>query len=180
MTQDHGDGSALYLDGRKLAEKVDSSQAYEDLKKYMRTYEKATYLAVDGLEAIMDTPEAQDQVFHLYNALMQSGGKFAASVRTPPTRWRFVEWLSTRLLWGLVLEIQPVGDESRVDVLRKMASDIRLYLPENAARWLITHLPRDPAYQLEALTKIDKLSLTTGRKVSIHLMKQALEYVSAG
>jgi len=172
--------SAFYLDANELLDKLASSERYEDLKNYLRSYEKAAFLAVDNLDAARQNPEAQDQVFHLYNAVTQGGGRFAAALRTPPAEWRFSEWLTTRLLWGQVVELKPVGDEMRVLALRKMAADLRLHLPEHTAKWLISRLPRDPETQRKALASIDRLSLTTGRKVSIPLMKQALERFNAG
>ena len=172
-------GSALYMDGGALVDKIGAMERYEDLKKYLQNYERASFLAVDRLDMVAGDRTAEDQVFHLYNAVTQRGGKFATALRTPPARWRFAKWLTTRLLWGHVVNVAPVGDDMRVEVLRKMAADMRLLLPEQGAVWLINHLPRDPKTQLQALRLIDKLSLTTGRKVSIPLIKQALESADA-
>ncbi|HJM83302.1 MAG TPA: DnaA/Hda family protein [Nitrospinota bacterium] len=120
--------------------------------------------------------EAQYQVFHLYNAVVQNGGRIAVATQEFPSSWKFPDWLSTRLLWGFVTNLKPVGDEMRIDVLNKISRDLGMILPESAANWMLTHLPRDPASQLNFLEKIDQHSLTLGRKVSISLVKQALEY----
>lgn len=179
IAEKEGEGSVLYLDGQSLVEKIGAIKKYEDLKKHLAAYESASYLAIDDLDAVEGDRKAEDQVFHLYNAVLEKNGRFAAALRKPPTSWKFADWLSTRLLWGHVVYLPPVGDEARVGVLQKMAADLRLTLPEDAAVWLITHLPRDPETQRKALEQIDRRSLTTGRKVSIHLIKQAVEYVHA-
>ena len=165
----------MYLDCGLLNERVLASETYGEVKLYLEKYEKAAFLALDNLDLARGVPEAEDQIFHLYNAVVQGGGRFAAALRTPPAEWEFEEQLTTRLLWGQVLKLEPVGDDRRVAVLVKMAGDMGLRLPERAAQWLISHLPRDPASQREALLRIDQHSLTTGRKVSIHLVKEALE-----
>lgn len=170
-----GDGAALYLDCARLAERVLTTETYAEIKRFMEKYEKAAYLALDNLNLAARPQEAEDQVFHLYNAVVQGGGRFAAAVGAPPARWMFSDQLSTRLLWGQVLSVAPVGDDRMPQVLVKMASDMSMSLPEEAARWLLTRLPRDPGSLREALSRVDHYSLTRGRKVSINLIKEALE-----
>jgi len=175
----HSSSPSLYLDGAALVEKVGGSRTYEELKIRLASFESASFLAIDRLEIIEGDKESEDQVFHLYNAVTQAGGRFAAALRTPPLKWKFSDWLTTRLLWGHVLTLEPVGDDRKVEVLQKMASDLRLTLPRREANWVLTHLDREPESQLKALNLIDRRSLTTGRKVSIPLIKKALEYTDA-
>ena len=168
-------GAALYLNCDLLASTIDDALSYDEVKKHLAKYEKATYLAVDGLEKIENSTVAQEQVFHLYNAVKESGGRIALSVTTPPTTWIFEDYLSTRLLWGQVVELKPVGDDGMVRVLIKMAKEKGLHLPKEAAVWLTTRLPRDPASLITALTRIDRHSMTKKRKVTIQLVKEAIE-----
>lgn len=170
-----GEGAALYLDCKTLAERVLSVKSYEELKLYLEKYENAAFLAVDNLDFVEGVSQAEDQIFHLYNAVVQGGGRFSAAVGAPPASWRFHDQLTTRLLWGQVLKLAPVGDDGMVSVLVKMAADTGLALPEKAAKWLITRLPRDPVSQREALERIDRYSLTMQRKISINLVKEALK-----
>ncbi|VAX21032.1 hypothetical protein MNBD_NITROSPINAE01-602 [hydrothermal vent metagenome] len=173
--------ATLYLDANALKEKIDSLKTYTQLKEYLEKYEHAAYLAIDNLDAICGIRKAEEQVFHLYNAVTQGGGRFAATLISPPAAWNFsLPDLSTRLLWGQVIELRPVGDEKRGAVLIKTAKEMGMTLPQTAAEWLITRLPRDPASQRETLVKIDQFSLTYKRKVSIQLIREALEYGETG
>ncbi len=173
--------ATLYLDANALKEKIDSLETYTQLKEYLEKYESAAYLAIDNLDAICGIKRAEEQVFHLYNAVTQGGGRFAATAISPPAMWNFsLQDLSTRLLWGQVIELRPVGDEKRGAVLVKTAKEMGMTLPKAAAEWLITRLPRDPASQRETLVRIDRFSLTYKRKVSIQLIREALEYGNTG
>ncbi|MGK7345931.1 MAG: DnaA/Hda family protein [Candidatus Nitrospinota bacterium M3_3B_026] len=170
-----GGGAALYLDVGVLAEKTMEAGAYERIKRFTAKYENAAFLAMDNLDLAAGDKAAEEQVFHLYNAVAEGGGRIAAAVEAAPSRWIFNDHLKTRLLWGQVLRLEPVGDEGMSAALVKMASDAGFVLPEAAARWLVTRLPRDPESLMEALERVDRYSLTTGRKVSINLIKEALE-----
>lgn len=169
------ESAALYLDCDKLNEKVSRLKTYGELKAYLESYEKAAFLALDNLDAVSGISEAEEQVFHLYNAVTQSGGRFSAALTATPSTWRFLDELATRLLWGQVLELKPVGDDQRGKVLEKMARDSGMTLPGNVAAWLITRIDRDPESQREALARIDLYSLEKGRKVSIQLIREALQ-----
>ena len=171
----------LYIDANALKEKIDSLETYTQLKEYLEKYEQAAYLAIDNLDSICGVGEAEEQVFHLYNAVTQGGGRFAAATVLSPPEWTFsLKDLKTRLLWGQVIELLPVGDEKRTDVLIKAAKDMGMALPAAAAQWLITHLPRNPNSQRETLVRIDQYSLTYKRKVSVQLIKEALRYGETG
>lgn len=167
-------GKALYLDAIALKKWVRQTGSYDELKERLREFEDASFVAVDNLDSLMGDQEAEEQVFHLYNAVTQNGGALAAALVATPAEWNFIPELKTRLLWGQALELKPVGDDKRALVLVKMAKDLAMTLPGNCASWIITRTARDTSSQLEALKKIDRLSLTTGRKVSIQLIREAL------
>ncbi|MDH5756116.1 MAG: DnaA/Hda family protein [Nitrospinota bacterium] len=173
-----GSASAVYLDCAQLAAEGRQKDMYGRLAEYVGAMERAVFLTVDRLEAAQDEEELCNLVFNLYNEVTgKPNGRFAAASAVSPPQWRFPDWLSTRLLWGHVAELRPVGDEARPQVLMKMAADMRMVLPREAALWLVTRLPRDPESQWQALGRIDRLSLTKGRKISIPLIKEAVEQV---
>jgi DnaA regulatory inactivator Hda len=168
-------GGAWYLSTVDLAADVADTGGYEALKGRLAGYEAALFLAVDDLEAAVALPDVQEQIFHLFNAVTQSGGIFVAAADRPPARLGFADYLETRLLWGQALDLKPVADETWEKVLVNAAAARGLTLPEAAARWMVTRIARDPASQLTALERVDRRSLTTGRKVSVQLVREALE-----
>ncbi|VAX19009.1 hypothetical protein MNBD_NITROSPINAE02-1039 [hydrothermal vent metagenome] len=169
-----GNDKALYLDAIALKKWVSQTGSYDELKERLREFEEASFVAIDNLDSLIGDEAAQEQVFHLYNAVTQNGSALATALVTAPAGWNFIPELKTRLLWGQALELKPVGDDKRALVLVKMAKDLAMTLPGNCASWIITRTARDTSSQLEALRKIDRLSLTTRRKVSIQLIKEAL------
>ncbi len=175
LESNNAENQTLYLDCKELADKVMKSETYEELKTFLNKYDKAVFLAVDHLEMIEEVESAQEQVFHLYNAVINSGGRFVGAVKIPPNSWKFADYLKTRLLWGQVVEVNRVDDDNTPLVLNKVAKDLGLHLPLNASQWLTSRLDRNPATLIEALRRIDRYSLTVGRKVSIQLIKKALE-----
>jgi chromosomal replication initiator protein len=171
-----GPQGVIYLDCARLGAGEREEGDFGRVKDYVHAMDRALFLAVDSLEAAQVDEELADLVFHLYNEVTaKPKGRFAAAVSIPPAEWTFPDWLKTRLLWGHVVALRPVGDEARPKVLMKMAAEMRMTLPPEAAEWLVVHLPRDPQSQARVLGRVDRLSLTTGRKVSISLIKEALE-----
>ncbi|MDH5510468.1 MAG: DnaA/Hda family protein [Nitrospinota bacterium] len=176
-----GAGAAVYIDCATLTGGRGESDIFGRLKEYVSALDQSLFLTVDRLEIAQKNEELASLVFHLYNEVTaRADGRFAAALSVGPSDWSFPEWLSTRLLWGSVAELRPVGDDTRPQVLMKMAADMRMTLPAEAALWLVTRLPRDPSSQMQALARIDRLSLTKGKKISIPLIKEAVRQADGG
>ncbi|MDH5637332.1 MAG: DnaA/Hda family protein [Nitrospinota bacterium] len=170
-----GARAAIYIDCAALTGGGGELDIFGRLKEYVSAMDQALFLTVDQLELAQENEELASLVFHLYNEVTaRPGGRFAAALSVDPAGWSFPQWLSTRLLWGNVAKLRPVGDEARPQVLIKMAADMRMTLPSDAALWLVTRLPRDPSSQAQTLARIDRLSLTKGKKISIPLIKEVV------
>lgn len=71
-------------------------------------YRRVDVLLIDQIEMFAGTERAQDEFFHLFNALMESGKQVVlTSSRAPRTLTEMDERLRSRFEGGLVVEIQP-------------------------------------------------------------------------
>ena len=172
-----GAKSSVYLDCGRLAGEDLKRDSHGRLEEYLKAMESARFLALDRLEEVSGNEGAASLIFHLYNEVKRKqNGRFAAATRLQPSQWAFPEWLNTRLLWGQVAHAGQVGDDELPEMLVKMAAGMQMTLPPQAAGWLANHLTRDLESLRDVLVKVDHLSLTTGRKVSIPLIKEAIGY----
>lgn len=132
--------------------------------------------AADGLEELEGRGDLQEGLFHLFNRLKENGGKLLAASRTPVPE---LEWmlpdLRSRLLWGPVMELPPLGEAELESLLYKLAEERRVVLPEVVIRFLVLRLPpRVPAYQA-AFDQLDRAALAEKRPLTVALAKRVLE-----
>jgi DnaA family protein len=120
-------------------------------------------------------PRWENALFTLFNSLHESGGTLLSAARSPPAgaEWALPDWKS-RLAWGPVVKLAPLDDPAKLAILRLHATRRGLQLPEEVARFLLHHVPRDMASLMHLLDQLDEASLALQRRLTIPLVKQVL------
>jgi DnaA family protein len=126
----------------------------------------------DDVEAL--DPRAQQALFVAINDAREGGPRVLAAGNLPPARLSLREDLRTRLAWGLVYELHPLGDEAKRAHLAALASRRGLELPPEVSAYLLARLPRDFASLNSVMEVLDKHSLARQRGLTLPLVREAL------
>ena len=117
---------------------------------------------------------AQQALFVAINAARESARGVLASGDRPPAALELREDLRTRLAWGLVYELRPLGDEAKAAHLSALAQRRGLALSPEVAAYLLARLPRDFASLNRVMEALDKHSLARQRGLTLPLVREAL------
>lgn len=126
----------------------------------------------DDVQAL--DPSAQQALFLAINAAREDGDGVLAAGDKPPVLLALREDLRTRLAWGLVYELHPLGDEAKRAHLTALAERRGLELAPDVATYLLARLPRDFATLTRVMEALDKHSLARQRGLSLALVREAL------
>jgi DnaA family protein len=118
--------------------------------------------------------QAQQALFAAINRARDAGPGVLATADVPPAALALREDLRTRLAWGLVYELHPLGDDAKGAHLRALAARRGLELPPEVASYLLARLPRDFATLNRVMQALDKHSLATQRALTLPLVREAL------
>lgn len=121
----------------------------------------------------LDT-DAQQALFVAINAAREGGEGVLAAGDQPPAGLALREDLRTRLAWGLVYELHPLGDEAKKAHLTALAARRGLELAPEVAAYLLARLPRDFATITRVMDALDRHSLARQRALSVPLVREAL------
>jgi DnaA family protein len=124
---------------------------------------------VDSLDAA-----GEHALFVAINEARDGGPGVLAAGPKPPAQLALRPDLRTRLAWGLVYELLPVGDDEKAQHLKRLAEARGLQLSDDILRYLLTRLPRDLASLQSVLEVLDRHSLMRKRALTLPLVKQAL------
>jgi DnaA family protein len=124
---------------------------------------------VDRLDAA-----GEQALFVAINEARDGGPGVLAAGPKPPAQLLLRPDLRTRLAWGLVYEILPVGDLDKARHLKSLAQARGLQLSDDILRYLLTRLPRDLASLHAVLEVLDRHSLMRQRALTLPLVKEAL------
>jgi len=130
-------------------------------------------IIVDDVEAL--DPGAQQQLFAAINAARDGAAPVLAAGKVSPAGLALREDLRTRLAWGLVYQLRPLGDADKAEHLRAGAARRGLPLSDEVVGYLLTRLPRDLPSLNGVLDALDRYSLAAKRPVTVPLVREALE-----
>jgi len=144
-------------------------------------FEGAGALVLDDLHLLPDSQEARVELWELFNAYYSSGKKIAIAGLTPPKELPHLDGhLTSRLLWGLVARMDVSDDGSRRMILKKLAEDRHMALPDDVIDQMLLRVRRDIPSLVYALETINRLAISTKRKIGLKLAKEALGLIKEG
>jgi DnaA family protein len=94
--------------------------------------------------------------------------------RVPPVDLPLREDLRTRLGWGHVFAVQPLGESDVRGALRREADRRGLFLSDEVMDHLLTRFARDLKHLMSLLDRLDQFALVHKRALTVPLLKQML------
>ena len=135
-------------------------------------FHDAPVLLVDDIDLLPVQRRWREELWHLYNEFYGSGRRIVVTGSVPPRELTSVDdHLGSRLLWGLVARMDVSDDDSRRLILKKLADDRQILLPDDVIAYLLVHTRRDLQSLKDAFEILVRRSLTVGRKISLRLVR---------
>ncbi len=122
-----------YVKGDDLTnELVAAIQAGPNKAAEMREkYRQADLLLVDDVQFIAGKKQTQEEFFHTFNNLYESGKQIVLTSDRPPSEMTQLEdRLRTRFEWGLLVDVAPPDFETRVAIVKTKAAMLGMDLPD--------------------------------------------------
>ncbi|WP_428312437.1 DnaA regulatory inactivator Hda [Hydrocarboniphaga sp.] len=133
-------------------------------------------VCVDDIEAIDGNADWHHALIRLLDRLRSEGSGWCVSASAAPERIAsLLPDLRTRLSALPLFGLRALSDDDRRAWLREAARQRGLELPDDAARWLINHLPRDAGSLLLAIEQLDRASLRDKRRLTMMFVQKTLE-----
>ncbi|MDO3384552.1 DnaA regulatory inactivator Hda [Gilvimarinus sp. SDUM040013] len=132
-------------------------------------------VCLDGLDAIAGNAQWERALFNLYNALRDSGKLLlVAATHNPRSLGVHLADLQSRFQWGVIYAVESLGDDEKIQALRKRAKERGLDLSADVANYIVQRVPRDMNQLFCCLHKLDHASLAEQRKLTIPFVKKTL------
>ncbi len=138
--------------------------------------EEQTLICIDDIDAIAADKSWEEALFHLYNKIKDNErSMLIISGITPPHIVPIqLADLRSRLGWGLVIALNELNDEEKINTLRSVALHRGFELPHNVGQFLINRYSRNMHDLLQLLDTLDNASLQAQRKITIPFVKNIL------
>jgi chromosomal replication initiator protein len=121
----HPDDSVAFMTGDDFAAELIGALENNRVDSWRARYRRARLLVIDGVDALMNTERAQEELFHFFDAARRSGVQLVFTAPDAPRDLGGLEErLRTRLESGLVVDLMPTSaaDETLAAELAAVAA----------------------------------------------------------
>lgn len=130
-------------------------------------------ICVDDVQLCAGQPVWEKALFSFINQCRSSKAKLLFSANNSPSELRIeLPDLLSRLSWGAVVQITELGDENKLLWLQQRAQRQGLNMPEEVARYMLRHYPRDMHFQDKLLVDLNTASLAAQRRLTVAFVKE--------
>jgi DnaA family protein len=132
-------------------------------------------LVIDNLDALAGDFAWETCFYQVINRCRDGEHRFVFSMTLKPDGLQtLLDDFRSRLQWGLLLQLPESSDVDIRRILRRRAELLGIDLSAEVVSYLMTHHARNLSEQIDILRRLDGLSLSQQRRVTIPLVKQAL------
>ena len=147
----------------------------EGFKQPYRTYD---LLLVDDVQFFEHKERIQEEFFHTFNSLYESGSQIVMSSDRPPRDIATLEErLRSRFEWGLITDIQPPDLETRIAILRKRVQADNINADPQVLTFIASRVSTNIRELEGALTRVVAFCSLTGRPMTEELAQDVLKDV---
>lgn len=174
----HGSGLRVQLTGAEaFANEFISALRGGDINAFKARHREADLVLVDDVQFLMAKAKTEEEFFHTFNALRESGAQIVLTCDRPPRDLdKLEERLRDRFDSGLVADISAPDLATRVAVLRARAELDQIVVDEHAVLELIaTRVERNLRALEGALIRVVAFASLTGRAVTEALAEEVLD-----
>jgi DnaA family protein len=146
------------------------------LQDVLDGFDASMLVCLDGLEAIAGERADEVALFHFYNRARAGNTLVIYAAQLPPNELPLVvPDLGSRLGQCVRLQLEPLDDEDRWQVLQQRAARRGLELDDAVLDFLFKRVGRDLATLTTLLDRLDKASLAAQRRITVPFLKQTLD-----
>ena len=166
----------VYIKGDDFTNELIASIREGSNAEFREKYRQAGILLVDDIQFIAGKKQTQEEFFHTFNTLYESGRQIVLTSDRPPREMTQLEdRLQTRFEWGLTADIQPPDFETRVAIVKRKAELLNLDLPDDVAEYIANHLKQNIRQLEGAVKKLNAYYMLEGIEPCIGVTTTAIK-----
>ena len=175
MLNNNPNAHIAYVSTEKFTNEFIHAIREKKLAKFRKYYRNVDALLVDDIHFLSGKEGTQEEFFHTFNDLFESGRQiFLASDRPANEIERLENRLVSRFQWGLVTDVQAPDFETRVAILRKKAAAMRLKMDDDVMEFLAERVSRNVRRMEGALTRIASYNSLIDQSLDLEAVERLL------
>ena len=165
-----------YISSEEFTNELVNSIRFERMDGFRKKFRNIEVLLIDDIQFISGKERTQIEFFHTFNSLYENKMQIVVtSDKLPRETPGFEERLKSRFEWGLIADIQPPDVETKVAILKKKAALENIYIPNEVAFYLASHINSNIRILEGCLIRLGAFASLTKQEINLEMAKEALK-----
>ncbi len=167
--------SVAYMSAEKFMYRFIAALRSQSTMEFKESLRSVDVLMIDDLQFLIGKDNTQEEFFHTFNALVDSGKQIVVSSDKSPSDLNGIEdRLRTRLGWGMVADLHATTYELRLSIVEAKAHASGVAVPPKVLE-LLAHKITSNVRELEgALNRLIAHANLFGRNVTLESVQEVL------
>ncbi len=169
------DSKILYVTSEKFTNQLINAIKDNKNEQFRTKYRNIDVLLIDDIQFIAGKERIQEEFFHTFNTLHESGKQIIISSDRPPKDIQLLEdRLKSRFEWGLIADISNPDYETRLAILRKKAQLDNIIIDDEILSNIATRIDSNIRELEGTLNKLIAKSSLTNSPITMEMAEKAI------
>jgi chromosomal replication initiator protein len=144
--------------------------------KFRKKYRECDYLLIDDIQFLSGKEQTQEEFFHTFNELHQNQKQIILTSDKPPKKIAgFEDRLKSRFEWGMIIDIQPPGLETKIAIIQSKCELNDLELDAEIIEYIASSMGENVREIESAITTIKTFSNMMHQNITLSFAKDVLK-----
>ncbi|WP_242511859.1 chromosomal replication initiator protein DnaA [Rhodobaculum claviforme] len=170
----------LYVSAEQFMYRFVDALRNKQIMDFKQLFRSVDVLMVDDVQFIAGKESTQEEFFHTFNALVDQRKQIVISADRAPGEIKDLEdRITSRLQWGLVVDLHPTDYELRLGILQTKleafrAQDPNVVVAPDVLEFLAHKITTNVRVLEGALTRLHAFASLVGREITLELAQDCL------
>ena len=176
INENHPNLKVLFVNSETFTNELVYSFQEKNTELFREKYRNNDVLLIDDIQFIIGKERTQEEFFHTFNEMRDSGRQIVISSDKHPKDMKILdERMKSRIEWGLTVDIQPPSYEVRLAILNEKLQKFNVSVPANVLEYVATNIKSNVRELESALTRIIFMAQLKRVDVTLDLAIDALK-----
>ena len=165
----------LYVTSEKFTNQLINAIKDNTNDQFRNKYRSIDILLIDDIQFIAGKERIQEEFFHTFNTLYESGKQIILSSDKPPKDIQLLEdRLKSRFEWGIMADISNPDYETRLAILRKKAQLDNILIDDEILSTIATRIDSNIRELEGTLNKLIATASLTHSPITLEMAEKAI------
>ncbi len=175
ILRNNREAKILYVTSEKFTNQLINAIKDNKNEQFRTKYRNIDVLLIDDIQFIAGKERIQEEFFHTFNTLHESGKQIILSSDRPPKDIQLLEdRLKSRFEWGLIADISNPDYETRLAILRKKAQLDNIIIDDEILSNIANRIDSNIRELEGTLNKLIAKSSLTNSSITMEMAEKAI------